>query len=66
VEQGLEVDLEPWTPTAVREELAKRGHKLKENKDSYMDFGSGQIIWKTEDGYITGSDPRRDGCAVGY
>jgi gamma-glutamyltranspeptidase len=31
-----------------------------------MDFGSGQIIWKTADGYITGSDPRRDGCAVGF
>jgi gamma-glutamyltranspeptidase / glutathione hydrolase len=66
VEQGLEVDLEPWTPANVREELAKRGHKLKENKDSYMDFGSGQIIWKTDDGYVTGSDPRRDGCAVGF
>ncbi|MBL8311576.1 MAG: gamma-glutamyltransferase family protein [Burkholderiales bacterium] len=65
-ELGLEVDLEPWTPADVRSELAARGHKLKENKDSYMDFGSGQIIWKTPDGYITGSDPRRDGCAVGF
>jgi gamma-glutamyltranspeptidase/glutathione hydrolase len=62
----LEVDLEPWTPTAVRESLAARGHKLKQNADSYMDFGSGQIIWKTPDGYITGSDCRRDGGAVGF
>ena len=65
-EQGLEVDLEPWTPAAVRESLAARGHKLKQNADSYMDFGSGQIIWKTPDGYITGSDCRRDGGAVGF
>lgn len=65
-EQGLDVDLEPWTPVAVRESLAARGHRLKENADSYMDFGSGQIIWKTPDGYITGSDGRRDGGAVGF
>jgi gamma-glutamyltranspeptidase len=50
----------------VRESLAARGHKLKQNADSYMDFGSGQIIWKTPDGYITGSDCRRDGGAVGF
>ena len=66
VEQGLELDLEPWTPSAVRESLVARGHQMKENKDSYMDFGSGQIIWKTDHGYITGSDCRRDGGAVGF
>jgi gamma-glutamyltranspeptidase/glutathione hydrolase len=66
VEQGLEVDLESWTPDNVRDSLTQRGHKLKENKDSYMDFGSGQIIWKTDNGYITGSDCRRDGGAVGF
>jgi len=60
------VDLESWTPDNVRDSLAQRGHKLKENKDSYMDFGSGQIIWKTDNGYITGSDCRRDGGAVGF
>jgi gamma-glutamyltranspeptidase / glutathione hydrolase len=66
VEKGLELDIEPWTPNAVRESLVARGHQLKENKDSYMDFGSGQIIWKSENGYITGSDCRRDGGAVGF
>jgi gamma-glutamyltranspeptidase / glutathione hydrolase len=66
VEKGLELDLEPWTPNAVRESLVARGHQLKVNKDSYMDFGSGQIIWKTENGYVTGSDCRRDGGAVGF
>ncbi len=66
VEKGLEVDLEPWAPAAVRESLASRGHVLKQNNDSYMDFGSGQIIWKAENGYIAGSDCRRDGGAVGF
>jgi gamma-glutamyltranspeptidase / glutathione hydrolase len=31
-----------------------------------MDFGAGQFIWKTADGYIAASDPRRDGQAVGF
>jgi gamma-glutamyltranspeptidase / glutathione hydrolase len=66
VEKGLEVDLEPWTPNSVRESLASRGHELKQNVDSYMDFGSGQILWKTEHGFVVGSDCRRDGGAVGF
>ena len=59
-----------WTLSRGRPQMfapsSPRGHKLKENKDSYMDFGPARIIWKTADGYITGSDPRRDGCAVGF
>jgi gamma-glutamyltranspeptidase/glutathione hydrolase len=31
-----------------------------------MDFGAGQIIVKSEGGYIAASDPRRDGQAAGY
>jgi gamma-glutamyltranspeptidase/glutathione hydrolase len=33
--------------------------------DDYNQFGSAQLIWKTEGGYIAASDPRRDGQAVG-
>ncbi len=66
VEQGLEVALEAHVPAAVRQELERRGHKLLEASGEYMmDFGAGQIIWKTAEGYIAGSDPRRDGAAVG-
>ena len=31
-----------------------------------LDFGSAQLIYKLEDGYLGASDPRRDGQAVGY
>ena len=38
--------------------------------DPYMDFGSGQFIWRLsddlEDGYVAASDSRRDGCAAGF
>ena len=38
--------------------------------DSYMDFGSGQFIWRlgdpAVDGYVAASDSRRDGLAAGY
>jgi gamma-glutamyltranspeptidase/glutathione hydrolase len=47
-------------------ELARRGHRIETIADSYMDFGAGQFIWKTADGYIAASDPRRDGQAVGF
>ncbi len=48
------------------EELARRGHKLAELKEGYMDFGSAQMIWKLEGGYLAASDPRRDGQAAGF
>jgi len=34
--------------------------------DDYNQFGSSQMIWKLEGGYVAASDPRRDGQAVGY
>jgi len=46
------------------------GHQLKAIDDPYMDFGSGQFIWRlsdlNEDGYVAASDSRRDGQAVGF
>ena len=32
----------------------------------YLIGQSGKIIWKAENGYIAGSDCRRDGGAVGF
>ena len=51
---------------AVREGLAARGHRFASIADPYMDFGAGQFIVRSEDGYIAGSDPRRDGQAAGF
>ena len=67
---GLKVDLEATMPAAVGEELARRGHQNANVEDSYMDFGSGQFIWRlgdpAVDGYVAASDSRRDGLAAGF
>jgi gamma-glutamyltranspeptidase / glutathione hydrolase len=48
----------------VREALSARGHKVV---PAVLPHGGGQGIWMAEDGtLIGGSDPRKDGCAIGY
>jgi len=68
--QALDVEVEPAMPMTVREELARRGHRIVTGDDSYMDFGSGQFIWRLGDpgreGYVAASDSRRDGQACGF
>ena len=64
--QGLEVNVEGGLAPAVLEELSRRGHLLTELKEGYMDFGSAQMIWKLDGGYLAASDPRRDGQAAGF
>jgi gamma-glutamyltranspeptidase / glutathione hydrolase len=70
VQRGLEVDAENTIPPATVTDLKAMGHQIVRTEDSYMDFGSGQFIWKLsqteDDGYVAASDSRRDGCAVGY
>ena len=57
--------LERTIPKAVAEDLAGRGHRV-----GYAErpFGGGQAIWIDRDNgtLIGGSDPRKDGCALGY
>lgn len=64
------IDVEPTVPVDVVRELERRGHRVIEGKDSYMDFGSGQFIWSlgdpNVDGYVAASDSRRDGHAAGF
>jgi len=67
---GLAVDLEPAIAPAVAQGLRDRGHVLQGLDDPYMDFGSGQFIWRlgdpAVDGYVSASDSRRDGLAAGF
>ena len=67
---GLSVDCEKTMAPALRDALIARGHRIESIPDPYMDFGSGQFIWKLSDdpadGYVAASDSRRDGQAVGY
>ncbi|MDB5728726.1 MAG: ggt1 [Noviherbaspirillum sp.] len=67
VNRGLSVDVEETVmQPGLIAGLAERGHRIEKIMDSYMDFGSGQFIWKLNDGYVAASDSRRDGQAVGF
>ncbi len=61
-----DVDLEPTAPAQLRDGLKAMGHRVEEAPDSYMDFGAGQFIVKTDGGYVAASDWRRDGQAAGF
>ena len=60
------VGLEEWMLPEIAAELAGCGHQIETEAGSYLDFGAGQFVWKTEHGYIAASDPRRDGQAAGF
>ncbi|HUJ25590.1 MAG TPA: gamma-glutamyltransferase, partial [Myxococcales bacterium] len=66
VVQGMEINVEPEYPRATLEELARRGHRITELPEGYMDFGCGQLIYRLDDGYAAASDARRDSLAVGF
>ncbi|MDQ2716825.1 MAG: gamma-glutamyltransferase family protein [Chloroflexota bacterium] len=64
--EKLWVQVEPAVAPAIVEALTQRGHEM--NVDDEVDFvGRGQIIWRLPSGvYVAGSEPRADGCAIGY
>ena len=63
---GNELYVEPSTPAHVVAELIARGHAA-EVIENVSRFGRGQIIWRLPSGaYAAGSEPRCDGCAVGW
>jgi gamma-glutamyltranspeptidase/glutathione hydrolase len=59
------LQVEGGIPQPVRDELIRYGHELA---DRHEPLGGGQLIWIDWDkGTLTGgSDPRKDGCAMGY
>jgi gamma-glutamyltranspeptidase/glutathione hydrolase len=65
--EGRRVTLEPGIPKDVAEELRRRGHDIA-SPDLPGTYGGGQIIQiDPETGALAGgSDPRKDGCAIGY
>ncbi|WP_033070398.1 gamma-glutamyltransferase family protein [Thalassospira australica] len=65
---GLDVAVEASLGADVIEALKAKGHAINvETPDSTnFGFGGAQLIAKTDAGYVAGSDPRKDGCAVGF
>lgn len=59
---GLEGALAAW----VGDELKNRGHILAPAEAVRWSFGGAQLIWRIDDGYIAGSDHRKDGFAAGF
>ncbi len=70
VNRDFSLDLESTIDPRVVDQLRAIGHRLKSVNDPYMDFGSGQFIWRLspdrDHGYVAASDSRRDGQAVGF
>lgn len=68
VTSGAGVLIEPGVPDAVRDELAARGHEVTTMGWWNGTFGRGQVVAiDAESGAIlAGSEPRSDGCAVGW
>ena len=60
------VRVEAHTPPDLVRGLLARGHRVQVVQ-SGIDFGRGQIILRQDNGsYVAGSEPRADGCAVGF
>jgi len=59
------VRFERGFPEEVKRKLADMGHGIREGEDI---FGGYQGIWRegSPRRYFGGSDPRKDGCAIGY
>lgn len=68
VTEGLGVACETAMPSAALQSLSELGHQISlETPDSAFGFGGAQMIHKLDSGgYAGGSDPRKDGCAIGF
>jgi len=71
VNRDFTIDVESTLDRETVAGLLALGHKLKSIDDPYMDFGSGQYIWRLDSndpdrGYVAASDSRRDGLAAGF
>ena len=66
VNHDLSVSLEEAIPSAVKEELTRRGHRLVPSDRPMFGFGGAQLIHRLDDGYCAASDHRKDGCAIGF
>jgi len=71
VNRDFTIDIEAALDHGTAQELERLGHTIKSVYDPYMDFGSGQFIWRLDRnnpdrGYVAASDSRRDGLAAGF
>ncbi len=60
------IGLEDALASSIGAALEARGHRLAIAEAVNFAFGGAQLIWRTADGYIAGSDHRKDGHAAGF
>ena len=60
-----EVEIEDAVPEEIKQALRNRGHRLEKAE---IPIGGSQAIWIDweQDMLTGGSDPRKDGCVIGY
>ena len=64
---GRAVAVEPGYSPEVLADLASRGHVVTQAREhERSDFGGAQLIWRTDGGYVAGSDHRKDGHAAAF
>jgi gamma-glutamyltranspeptidase/glutathione hydrolase len=64
---GREVAVESTMRDDTVKALESMGHVItREAPDNAFGFGGAQLIARQGDGYVAGSDHRKDGCAVGF
>ena len=65
LENGGSIGLEHGIGDVAAERLAQMGHQISRRGGRY---GGYQAIWRMDDPmrYFAGSEPRKDGCAMGY
>jgi gamma-glutamyltranspeptidase/glutathione hydrolase len=64
---GLKVAVEPAMGAEAIEALQAMGHAITvEAPDTSFGFGGAQLVQRIPGGYAAGSDPRKDGQAVGF
>ena len=59
------IGLEKGFSRKVAKDLAARGHQVRFDDREHV-FGGAQLILKTKDGYIGGSDHRKEGLVAGF
>lgn len=63
---GTQVKVEPGFPPEAARGLRRMGHAVSVSLDSF-EFGRGEIIWRNEEGTLTGAtEGRADGCAAAW
>jgi len=63
--EDFSVGLEPGFSESIAEGLADLGHKVRYVEQESL-FGGAQLIVKTAEGYVAGSDHRKEGHAAGF